>query len=410
MIEEESDDGAILDALMAGLGDVMAWVTSPDGKIVACNDKAAEVLGYSTPEMKGMGLVTDVMPEGEQPGGQGMLDEAVKGEKTEQAPCMMEKKGSEDGKGQAIPVVLDVNPMSAPRGGVALWMGKPTVDDGSGGLKIDTDPEGNVVAASPKACEKLAYDGEDEVLGKAAVGELVSADDKEKMEKALADALQGIPTLSVPVVLVGKNGEEVPLVVDVSAKLNDAEEVVGVVIEEESDDGAILDALMAGLGDVMAWVTNPDGEIVACSKRAAKELQYSKSDMMGKGLVSELIQEASREKAQEGLDSISSGDSTENMPCVLYNKAQEDVPLTMHVTPLASSPRGGVALWIGRPQEKITPKWLLAGALMTTLQLMPDPEEYMWLWFNQWYVWARNEGKERALGAANIQVTRLHFQ
>ena len=65
------------------------------------------------------------------------------------------------------------------------------------------------------------------------------ADDKEKMEKALADALQGTPTLSVPVVSVGNNGEEVPFVVPVvmSAKLNDAEEVVGVVIEEEPDDG-----------------------------------------------------------------------------------------------------------------------------------------------------------------------------
>ena len=67
----------------------------------------------------------------------------------------------------------------------------------------------------------------------------------------VADALQGTPTLSVPVVLVGNKGEEAQLVVDVNAKLNDVEEVVGVVIQEESDDGAFLDALMAGLGDVV---------------------------------------------------------------------------------------------------------------------------------------------------------------
>ena len=74
---------------------------------------------------------------------QRVLELVCVGEEQSNVKSKMEKKD-----GEALPVVLDVNPMSDGAGGVALWVGR--LGDG-GGMRIETDPGESVDACNDNA-------------------------------------------------------------------------------------------------------------------------------------------------------------------------------------------------------------------------------------------------------------------
>ena len=163
---------------------------------------------------------------------------------------------------------LDVNPLSDGTDGVALWVGR--LNDTQDLFSIETDPSKNVDECGPPSCDRLKYDGEEEVLGRPMASDLVDPSCKEDMQNALDKALDGESTKGLEVPLVCKDGSIETIVADVTPRMDDDGNVNGAVVQESSESG--LGSLMDALGGLMAWITDESGDVVICSAKAAEVL------------------------------------------------------------------------------------------------------------------------------------------
>ena len=74
-------------------------------------------------------------------------------------------------------------------GGVALRVGR--VNEESDLFRIETDTAKDVDVCKPPACDRLGYDGEDEVLGRPCVNDVVAAEGQDAVKEALDKAMDG---------------------------------------------------------------------------------------------------------------------------------------------------------------------------------------------------------------------------
>jgi len=185
-------------------------------------------------------------------------------------------------------------------------------------LKLETCLAGGVTAASNRACVRLGYEHKSEMLGLPLVDALVSAGDKAKVGTALALALTGVPSVDMCALLLNKDGNGVPMVLDVRPKLGAAENcVVGTVLKEAA----------------LKLQTGCNGDVTAATKRACDALGYAgEAEMVGL-VVHALISAAGKAKIGNAFTLALQGVASDAVFVSLVRKDGKEVPMLLDVTP-----------------------------------------------------------------------------
>ena len=112
-------------------------------------------------------------------------------------------------------------------------------------FRIETDAGMMVMHLNPAACVLLGYDGDEEVVGRPCVSDVVAEEGREAMAEALETAINSSKhrtsshslykaTIGLDLPLLCKDGSVTPIVAEVTPKLDYAGETVGAVIKMAS--------------------------------------------------------------------------------------------------------------------------------------------------------------------------------
>ena len=212
-----------------------------------------------------------------------------------------------------------------------VWVG---VTDPSSLLRVDLDEHRSVVGCNTRAVSLLGHNGHADLIAADFTSDLVSPQGREAVEVLIARALSGQATQHVGVQLVDKQHRLVSVVVDFLPETSERG-VKGGLVVQESRPCMDINRLTDNLGDVMAWVTQRNGKVVACSSLGAEELGYKHRDaVVGKSLLKDILQPECREHAEELLEEVVMGQHFEDIASKMYKKDRSEMCVTLDVGPV----------------------------------------------------------------------------
>ena len=243
-------------------------------------------------------------------------------------------------------IVLAVHATPGPSGGgTALYVHEATygLAQFRDLLRVINTAKTAVVGTDNKNCVNVWNDravaltgfSRDEVMGKPLV-ERFEPEAQASVQAALDNARQGEKQEHVPAVFMTKDRQPLHLLLNVNARYNEAEVVIGVIGEwEDGTQEAALRARVKNMINITAMANAPiigiDANICVdvWNEKAVTLTGFSRDEAMGKLLVEEFIEPEAQASVQEVLKNALLGQPQDNYQFTLMTK--DKVPLQVSI-------------------------------------------------------------------------------
>jgi PAS domain S-box-containing protein len=202
-------------------------------------------------------------------------------------------------------------------------------------LAMTVDEQSRITGCNLRGYELVGYESEAELVGHELVSEFVSVKGRVAVDMLIEKAMDGEATHHVGIQLLSKDEVLESVVVDFLPKLTEHGEALVEVIESRSFSN--VNILTHGLGDddLMAWVSDASGEVVACNSTVARELGYHRREVVNKSVVDDLVGAGSRKHTEEVLEQVmSQQESFGNVDVEMQCKDGSELSVVVDVGPV----------------------------------------------------------------------------
>ena len=328
------------------------------GLVNEWNNKAAEIVGYTSQEVMGRDLVAEFISPEYKKSVKEVLDNALQGQETanfefplytkdqKRVDVLLNATSRKDEAGNVVGVV-GVGQDITERKQVELEKERVAIDlrtliDTANAPIFGIDKAGLVNEWNQKAAEIVGYTS-DEVMGRDLVAEFISPEYKKSVKEVLDNALRGTETANFEFPLYTKDQKRVDVLLNATTRRDESGSVVGVVgvgqditerkqVELEKERVAIDLRTLIDTANAPIFGIDKDGLVNEWNHKAAEIVGYTADEVMGRDLISEFISPEYKKSVKVVLDNALRGKETANFEFPLFTKDQKRVEILLNAT------------------------------------------------------------------------------
>ncbi|RLN50702.1 hypothetical protein BBJ28_00022624, partial [Nothophytophthora sp. Chile5] len=316
-----------------------------EGRVNIWNKKAAEIMQYSTDEVLGENLVEKFITEDYRMAVDAVLAKALAGTETANFEFPLITKA-----GRRVEILLNATPRFNEHGHVMgmVGIGQDITDriaqeqeysrliEKANAPIFGVDAKGLVNIWNRKTAEITQYSKE-EVLGKDLLGTGIAEEYRNGVETVLWKALDGDETSNFEVALKKKNGRNVNIRMNATARFDQHGGIVGVVgIGQDLTDRIVQEQEYTRLIDTAnAPIFGVDANLCVniWNKKAAQITKYSTAEVMGENLVETFISPEYRPIVADVFSKALAGIQTANFEFPLITRPGTRIEILLNATP-----------------------------------------------------------------------------
>ena len=204
------------------------------------------------------------------------------------------------------------------------------------------DTKGQVNEWNQKAAVLTQF-SKDEVMGRGLVAEFITEEYKDSVGQVLGQALQGTETANFEFPLYTKKGRRLEVLLNATTRRDIDNNIIGVIgvgqdITEQKNARVEQDRLAVELIQFIDTANAPifgidtKGQVNEWNQKAAVLTQFSKDEVMGRGLVAEFITEEYKDSVGQVLGQALQGTETANFEFPLYTKKGRRLEVLLNAT------------------------------------------------------------------------------
>jgi len=328
------------------------------GQVNEWNNMAAEITGFTRSEVFGRDLVKDFITEEYRVSVKEVLDNALRGREAanfefplytkdeKRVDVLLNATTRRDVRGHVVGVIgvgQDITErklVEIEKTRVAMEL--QTFIDTANAPIFGIDARGKVNEWNNKAAEITGFSG-DEVIGRDLVTEFIDEVCRDSVQEVLLNALKGKEAANFEFPLYTKDKRRVDVLLNATTRRDVTGHVVGVIgvgqditerKQAEQEKTRVAQELQTFIDTANAPIFGIDakGRVNEWNNKAAEITGFTSSEVVGRDLVEDFIDEEYRTSVKNVLDNALQGREAANFEFPLYTKSKQRVDVLLNAT------------------------------------------------------------------------------